>query len=288
MVFRWTQEADGAWVGVDGPTWYRIRREGERLDVETNGDAATLRTLFQLDRDARAIEAAIVAAGPELEPYIALARGLRVLRYADPVECTFTFLCTANNHVARIAAMVRRLATYGDRFDGHHRFPDLARLAELEEAELRAAGFGYRGATLPLVARELLARGGADYLRRVGEGSLAMARRALVELPGIGPKLADCIALFGLGFMDAVPVDTHMWKVATRLYFPAHAGTALTPHKYEEFATFFRNRFGANAGWAHQALFFDSLLNWRSRKNGVNAAATAPMRVSDGLPSASP
>ena len=240
------------------------------MRVQSNGDLTDLRQLFQLEVNAIEVVGKILAAGPELAPYLEFTRGLRVLRYFDRVECLFTFLCTANNHVSRISGMVRYLASCGQQLDGHpiyRRFPDLQRLAALSEAELRAAGFGYRAASLPAVASRLLDRGGEGYVEELKGASFEHVRAQLISLPSIGPKLADCIALFGFGHRRAVPVDTHIWKAATRLYFPNHAGTPLSSHKYEEFANFFRNRFGDNAGWAHQSLFYDSLLNWRSRKN---------------------
>jgi N-glycosylase/DNA lyase len=200
------------------------------------------------------------------------AQGLRVLRYSNPIETIFTFLCTANNHVARISSLVRKLADFGSKHEGVDvfRFPSLQRLASISEEELRAAGFGYRAATLPLVAVELLARGGNRYVQDLKGKGYQSARKELMSIKSIGPKLADCICLFGLDFSEVVPVDTHIWQVARRLYFPQHSGAPLTQQKYEEFVSFFQKRFGEHAGWAHQALFFDDLVNWRSRKSASN------------------
>jgi len=85
-------------------------------------------------------------------------------------------------------------------------------------------------------------------------------------MKGIGPKLADCICLFGLDHQEAVPVDTHIWQAMCRLYFPQWSGTALTEKRYYEASDFFRDRLGDLAGWAHQYLFYDNVLNWRSRR----------------------
>jgi len=268
QVFRWSRNASDVWTGVDGPNWFRILQLEERLIVETNGQTSDLERFFQLHLSARDVIHSILSAGPELEPYLGFGRGLRVLRYADPVECLFTFLCSANNHVPRISAMVRHLATLGPPLEGlaeQRRFPGVERLAAVTEEELRSAGFGYRAASLPKVAALLRERGGDAYVWSLQDAEYEEARDELISLPSVGPKLADCIALFGLGFGESVPVDTHIWKAATRIYFPNYAGLSLTPQKYEEFATFFKKRFGANAGWAHQALFYEGLLNWRSR-----------------------
>lgn len=272
QVFRWDETPDG-WVGVDGPWWYQLRRRGDELHVVSNGSEATLSRFFQLHVDVAALEHSIVAAGPELAPLLEFARGLRVLRYTNPAECLFTFLCTANNHVARIGSMVRRLSAFGDvipESGGVCEFPSIERLAGIPEIELRQSGFGYRAASIPKVAQVLLGRGAEAYITAMSDADYKTIRNELVSIPSIGPKLADCIALFGFGCRESIPVDTHMWKVATRLYFPHYAGTPLSPHKYEEFATFFRNRFGEHSGWAHQALFFESLLNWRTRKSASN------------------
>lgn len=42
------------------------------------------------------------------------------------------------------------------------------------------------------------------------------ARRWLLDLPGVGPKTAACVLLFSLD-MPALPVDTHVYRVARRL-----------------------------------------------------------------------
>lgn len=46
------------------------------------------------------------------------------------------------------------------------------------------------------------------------EGGLEEARRRLMEFMGVGRKVADCVALFGLGWKEVVPVDTHVFQVS--------------------------------------------------------------------------
>ena len=110
-----------------------------------------------------------------------------------------------------------------------HSFPTPSALAgdDVEE-ELRELGFGYRARYVANTAK-LVASGGCaglngapyddnaplDHLRSI---SFADAREALIAFPGVGPKVADCIALFGLAHDHVVPIDTHIWKVATRDY----------------------------------------------------------------------
>jgi len=305
-VFRWQHLGDGSWLGVDGGQWYRVwgtasgavathatgvNRDpslnaltfvGERravyepgatetLTVESNGSREDFEQFFRLDWDADGVEREILQRGPELEPYLGALSGLRLLRPSSPTEMLFTFLCTPNNNMPRIVQMVRHLSTYGPvlaEVDGRplHRFPDVARIAAIPEADLRAKAFGYRGGTIPGVARQLLSRGGDEYIASLKEVPYEEANAALCTLKGIGPKLADCIALFALHHTESVPVDTHLWQAATRLYFPQWKGQNLTEVRYRAVSQFIRNRFGKLTGWAHQYLFFDNVLNWRSRK----------------------
>jgi endonuclease III len=64
-------------------------------------------------------------------------------------------------------------------------------------------------------AKELQAKpgGGEKWLASLREKELPEVIEALCTLPGVGPKVAACIALFSLDQNHAIPVDTHVWKV---------------------------------------------------------------------------
>ena len=55
--------------------------------------------------------------------------------------------------------------------------------------------------------------GGAQWLLSLRKLNLQEAIDALCTLPGVGPKVAACIALFSLEQHHAIPVDTHVWQV---------------------------------------------------------------------------
>lgn len=274
QVFRWERLEDGSFLGVDGEQWYAVATEpmSDRTllyRVQSNGTESDFAALFRLETSLGDIEAEVLRRGPELRPYVERLPGLRVLRPSSPSEVLFSFLCTPNNNLERITRMVRALADYGDpigEWEGRtlKQFPGVERIADIPEAELRGKGFGYRGATIPSVARQILSRGD-DWL----SGLIAMryeeAHAELCSLNGVGPKLADCICLFGLRHLEAVPVDTHLYQAACRVYFPEWAGKPLTDTRYREIGGHFRQRFGSIAGWAHQYLFYENLLRWRSR-----------------------
>jgi N-glycosylase/DNA lyase len=271
QVFRWTQAADHSWVGVDGERWFIVKQHQERIQVSSSAEEGAFRSLFSLDRDWAAVRRQILEVAPELEPHLETARGLRLMRPTCPREVFFCFLCTANNHLSRIRGMVAKLAQYGTALpggDGLRRFPTVESVAAIPEAELRAAGFGYRGRTIPAAARDICRRHDpADrFFEILRAKSYEEAHEELCALPGVGPKLADCICLYGLGFDRAVPVDTHLWQAMTRLYFPDWSGKALTPQRYRQAGDYLRGRFGDLAGIVHFYLYYENLQNWRGRR----------------------
>jgi N-glycosylase/DNA lyase len=258
QTFRWRTTDDG-WSGVDGTHVINARRcdGGWELD----GDTAA--TYFRLDLSLAKTLGKLRRLAPEFANCFPSSKGLRVLAQSDAIEVIFAFLCSQNNHMARIQSMVAHLGDLGNPIGrDHFEFPRLEKLATLTEPDLRRAGFGYRAATIGSVARQLIARGEGyvEDLRRCGYES---AHEALCTLRGIGPKLADCICLFSLGYDCAVPVDTHVWARACDAWFPKWRGASMTALRYRAVGDRFRDRFGDLAGWAQQYVFLDAATSFR-------------------------
>ena len=257
QLFRWRKQGD-TWHGYLDEHAVSIRDHV----VTSTAPAELLESFFAPDGDAWSIAEDLAHLDPErarvyLDPRL---HGLRLLRLPNPVETTFSFLCSSNNHISRISAMVQSLADYGDQ----GRFPTVERIAEITEQALRDRGFGYRAKTIPAAAREIVLRGGQPWLVSLAELPYEAAVGELIELPGIGPKLADCIALFALGHGGAVPMDVHMWRAATQHYFPEWQGQAMTSKKSIVASGLFRKIFGAKAGVAHHFHFVRQLLESRA------------------------
>jgi N-glycosylase/DNA lyase len=104
------------------------------------------------------------------------------------------------------------------------------------------------------------ARGGDDWIAGLKTVGYERAHRELTSIKGIGNKLADCICLYGLHYGEAVPIDTHLWQAACRVFFPEHQGKALTELRYRQIGSFFRAKFGDLAGWAHLYLYYENML----------------------------
>lgn len=274
QTFRWRrfEVADSeVWEGVDGSRFYRvsISQNGSETayEVSSNGDEAGFQGHFRLDLSLSNLLEGIKLDHPELTACVSASPGLRVLQQSNPEEVFFTFLCTPNNNVERIRRMVGHLESFGEPIGGYSSrrvFPVAEIVAALSEEELRSRAFGYRARTIPSAARQLIGRG-PGWLEELKSSDYSLAHDELCRIDGIGPKLADCICLFGLDFPEAVPVDTHIWQVACREYFPDWSGKSLTQLRYREIGNLFRERFGRNAGLVHQYLFYENLQRYRSR-----------------------
>ncbi|KAL8141235.1 hypothetical protein V2J09_007256 [Rumex salicifolius] len=194
-----------------------------------------------------------------------LGGGARVLRQ-DPLECLIQFICSSNNHISRITKMVDYISSLGEclgTVDGFqfHEFPSLEKLALLTEDELRKAGFGYRAKYIIGTVKALQSKpgGGEEWLYSLRLLDLQEVINALCTLPGVGPKVAACIALFSLDQHHAIPVDTHVWKIATRYLIPELAGVNLTTKLSSRVSEAFVTRYGKYAGWAQTLLFIAEL-----------------------------
>ncbi|XP_024977233.1 N-glycosylase/DNA lyase OGG1 isoform X2 [Cynara cardunculus var. scolymus] len=191
--------------------------------------------------------------------------GARVLRQ-DPLECLIQFICSSNNNIKRITQMVDFISSLGNYLGvvegiDFYEFPSLDQLSKVSEEELRKAGFGYRAKYIIGTIEVLQSKpgGGVEWLASLRKLDLQKAIEALITLPGVGPKVAACIALFSLDQHHAVPVDTHVWKIATRYLIPELAGTRLTPKLCSRVADAFVEKYGRYAGWAQTLLFIAEL-----------------------------
>jgi N-glycosylase/DNA lyase len=219
--------------------------------------------------------------------------GVRILRQ-NPWEALIGFICSSNNHISRISSMVSNLCRhYGPLIthiddEPYHDFPTPESLADPQvEAHLVKLGFGYRAKYIaktarivaeekslawlndlcnpeyPIFGREAEA---ADAFEEGGRAGYRKAHDQLLELHGVGPKVADCVCLMGLGWLESVPVDTHVWQIAQRDYkFGRGKHRSLNPATYTAVANHFRKLWGKEAGWAHSVLFTADLKAFSER-----------------------
>ena len=203
--------------------------------------------------------------------------GLRIIRQ-DPVECLFSFLCSSAAPLYRIRRTIAALCReYGDAWPSgevggleHFAFPPVNRLAEANIPHLARQGLGYRARYIKDTAQQIMENGGPLWLLGLRRRPYPEAKAALMTLPGVGEKIADCVCLFSLDKDDAIPVDTHVRKIANHHYLSSHPQPntkTLTAKSYAFIGDTLRAEFGPMAGWAQQYLFFEDLFEkgaWES------------------------
>ncbi|KAI9184013.1 8-oxoguanine glycosylase ogg1 [Blastocladiella emersonii ATCC 22665] len=297
--FSWTRLANGWWCNVlgSGPTALPVvlrESEGGALEYQSFTHAAkdpspptVLSDYFQLHHSAAVLYSDWSARDPHFAAVAQTVPGIRLMRQ-PPVENLFSFICSSNNNIPRITAMVQHLRRRGDvAFPGGvldgvevpemHAFPSPETLAADDglESALRELGFGYRAKYIAQSASMLAERGGEKWLLGLRDLEYDAARTALLELPGIGPKVADCILLMSLDKPRTIPVDTHVWQIATTDYkLKSNIRTkTLTPAAYREVVALFQQLFGDQAGWAHSVLFTAHLAKPAAKAKRKKAAS---------------
>ncbi|WP_058995446.1 DNA-3-methyladenine glycosylase [Haloarcula sp. CBA1127] len=224
-------QRDGA-TGGDAWYWTTVRRDGSpevirvrqrdaMLEWESTVDAETdLRRLLRLEDDLFAIRETAPDDDVVQSAYDRFW-GMRLVQ-DPPFGSLISFICSAQMRVARIHSMQQALRdAFGEtvEFDGrtYNAYPTPSALAETTEERLRDLGLGYRA---PYVQRtaEMVAGGEADPEEAVGL-DYEEARESLTRFVGVGDKVADCVLLFSLDYLEAVPLDTWI-RTTIEEYYP--------------------------------------------------------------------
>ena len=267
--FRWSRDADGGWTGVWADCVAQLRLADGALQWRSPSELQ-LRVAAELPRYLGTAaewtereDALPWRSDVHLAQAMAAFRGLRILRqpFGETLLC---FLCSATKQIVQIKQMVALLAErHGAESAGRagplgpprtaqwtgpafRRLPTWNELATVPEGELRACLLGFRARYIAETAQFLAARPG--WLEETEALPYPAAKARLLELPGVGEKVADCVLLFGAGKLEAFPVDTWIIKTLARRY-------ELDRWRPEQLAQFGRAHFGALAGFAQQFLF---------------------------------
>jgi len=175
-------------------------------------------------------------------------------------------------------------------------FPTAETLAkEATEEALRVAGFGYRAKFIASTARALALRAhredttAEEWLLSLRDKNRKEVEEELTQLPGIGQKVAGCIALMSMDQYSVIPVDVHVWNIAKR-YMPHLTTKTLTKSVYEQVGDYFRDKFGEeNAGLAHNTLFIGELAVIKKRDtNGKKKKTKKKRKLANGKENVEP
>jgi len=179
--------------------------------------------------------------------------GLRLMRGNNPFESLISSISTQHNSIVLWTKSVKLIRdTFGlpvRLSDGStiHLFPKPDTLASVGERDLETTGLTYRTKYIIEAARRV--RDGVLSLEELQRDNYETAKTKLMDLPGIGPKVADCFLLYGLGKTEAAPVDIWIHRIVRKLYF--HGANV----SIDRVAKFLRERYGPWAGYVQLYLF---------------------------------
>lgn len=270
-------------VLVEGhPCLIKIGQELEKLnsplnitiespeEVQIKAVENQIREIFGLNDDLNGLYE-FLKNDPRLEPTIDFCRGLRLFKAHNPFECVISSISSANCSIVRWSRSIRDIKKkWGDKYSfasgDFYTFPsphilaqapehDLEEMQRLEDhlpedfifqKNLQSCGVGYRAKYILKAAQMVQNQISPQKLARM---NYETGFDRVLEIPGVGPKVADCILLYGFGMMEAFPVDVWIKRILEHLYFP---GQELKPN---EARTFGMEHFGEYAGYVQLYLF---------------------------------
>lgn len=244
--FRWRQEEDGSFSGVAFGRELRLGWEGDALllhRVTLEEYDQIWRDYFDLAFDYGALKRELAKISPAMAEATRYAPGMRLLRQ-EPWEALCSFIISQNNNIPRIKGIILRMCEqFGEPLPGGgYAFPTPQAIAGQEPERLQPLRAGFRAKYLLDAARKVA--GGEIDLNKTAALPLDEARAELQKIQGIGPKVADCVLLYGMHRLEAFPMDVWM-KRAMGVLFPGEPPSL----------------FGKYAGIAQQYLFHYSRMH---------------------------
>lgn len=256
QAFRWYREDDGSYTTIAYKKILNVLLEDENTVILNNTNEEDFKNIwidyFDLNRDYSIIKNKLKGY-TTMEKAIDYGYGIRILNQ-EPFETMISFIISANNQIPRIRKSIEKISeNYGEylgeyKGKNHYSFPNPSELAKVKPEELREiARVGFRDKRIYDTANIVNNR--EFNIEEAKNMDSIELRKALMELPGIGPKVADCIMLFSFKRSETFPVDVWIKRVMEELYL--HEET-----KQKEIGIKAREIFGEYAGFAQQYLFY--------------------------------
>ena len=207
---------------------------------------------LDMDNDYGLIKQSVIKADGALKTAVDEKSGIRILNQ-DFFETLISFIVSQNKSIPQIKQCVKNIShRFGDEVIGYNGeafyvFPDVQRLHDATEEELRECKVGFRAPYIKNATEAVYS--GAVTKEKLDELDIAQASELLMTIKGVGEKVANCVLLFGLGRREAFPVDVWMKRIMEQMYFD---GKDTKKQDIEAFAV---NKFGDLGGYAQQYLF---------------------------------
>ncbi len=262
--FRWNQEEDGSYTGVFTDCVLNVEKQGSKIifkgkyynQITQKDFEEKIRNYFDLDRDYSKIKSILSKVDENLKLSVKYGDGIRILNQ-NLWETIISFIISANNNIPRIKGIIERIsAKYGKEIEFNNKkyytFPSKEELSKASVEDLRALGLGFRDVRVYETTRIIL-NNEVD-LEKIHNLPTDKVREILLSLPGVGPKVADCILLFStLKRFDVFPIDVWVRRVMNDLYIHNEDETKVDKKEIQKLA---EDKFGNLQGIAQQYLFY--------------------------------
>ena len=198
---------------------------------------------FDLDRDYEKIKQGLIKF-PIMKNPIDFGYGIRILNQ-NLFETLISFIISANNNIKRIKGILLKLReALGDKNSTGYSFPSREKMLDKDESFYKSLGMGYRASYIVKVLKQV----DEKTLEEWSELETCALRNRLIALAGVGPKVADCILLFGYHKGDVFPVDTWIEQMYNKNFIPLKNRNIIRENLTE--------MFGSLSGYAQQYLFY--------------------------------
>ena len=212
---------------------------------------------FDLERNYEDIKNTLSKIDDNLKNSIKYGNGIRLLNQ-DLWETIISFIISANNNIPRIKGIIERLSlNYGKKIKWdekeYYTFPTPEELSKASVSDLRKLGLGFRD--IRVYETTKIVNENKKLLQELEkEKDVNILKEKLLEFPGVGPKVADCIMLFStLKRLEVFPIDVWVRRVMNDLYIKSEDETKVNKKEIENLA---KEKYGNLAGIAQQYLFY--------------------------------
>lgn len=261
QAFRWVREEDGSYTTVAFNRVLNVKKQGDDIHLSpTNLEEfhSIWYNYFDLDRDYSQIKEEL-SKDPILKEATEFGAGIRILNQ-EPFEMIISFILSANNQIPRIKKGIECIANnYGQEIKMKkndtgepslcaYSFPKPDQLAKARPEDLREiCKVGFRDKRI-VETSNIVARGEID-IDSIFQKTRDEGKELLMTLPGVGPKVSDCILLFAFNKDEAFPVDVWVKRVMEHFYLKEDTNV-------KKIGYHGKRLFGDLAGFAQQYLFY--------------------------------
>lgn len=253
--FRWVKEEDGSYTGVAFSRVINVRKDGNNVIID-NTNKEDFENIwyeyFDLGRDYSELKDRLRLHDENLKNAVEFGDGIRILKQ-DGWEMLISFIISSNNRIPMIQRAISNISEKYGNYIGEYRgrkyysFPTPKELSMASVEDLREMKTGFRDKYIYSTTKSVVDEN-ID-LNKFIEMDPETCHKELMKFKGVGAKVADCIALFGMRKYNSFPVDVWVKRVMQEFY----GASDISLPKMRKYGM---DLFGDEAGFAQQYLFY--------------------------------